>query len=689
MKFFKLITTILVVVMLLAFLPQPCLAIDTGKIEGKVIDAHTQRPLVGANVVIEGTTLGAASGTDGSYVITAVPAGEYNLIVSMMGYRKITKKVEVFADEITTVNFELKVTVLKGDMIVVTATRTEHFLKDVPVVSADVITKREIEAANVETVTDALKLVPGLYQHQIAEAVSGFKSQGLPVDYTLILIDGQRVYHCPGRMPDLNIYPAEMIDRIEVIKGAAATLYGSEALGGVINIITKSAPHKPTFSASTAFGDYKTQIHKVSHGNKVGKFGYRVHYNHRESDGVEPELDRFRNDDFWGTLEYKFTPTLKLTLKPGYYRHRSVWKGKYGKEEKTLVNCLWEWKPDELSNLIVMASLQEKLSDGDWWFSGHEVGLTYHRLVKGVHLVTGGYQFHRDKFDMFRREQYTHSFYVQDEIAFRPLTLVLGGRVDDHNWWGTHYNPSASLLYRATDDLRLKASAGKAFKSPKACFFVPERTMRPFGWLDPNPDLGPEESISYQIGIEYRISENILSKISLFRNDIEDMLKTRPTGEMYGPPGKKRPVFIPENIARVHTQGLELGLLQQLTDNLSGQLGYSFLDTEDEETGEELTYEPKHIAMLVFNWKVPDYGLGINLRGEYIGKRYYEVKVKKTVTRHELGDYFLAHIKVSKDFLKYSQVFLAVDNIFDKSYYEYEGREMPGRKFFGGLRVKL
>ena len=72
-----------------------------------------------------------------------------------------------------------------------------------------------------------------------------------------------------------------------------------------------------------------------------------------------------------------------------------------------------------------------------------------------------------------------------------------------------------------------------------------------------------------------------------------------------------------------------------------------------------------------------------------MGKRYYEAKVKKTKVRRELGDYWLVHIKVTKDFLKYGQVFLAVDNIFDKRYYEYEGREMPGRKFFGGLRVKL
>jgi hypothetical protein len=203
---------------------------------------------------------------------------------------------------------------------VVTATKTAHALGDVPI-GITVITKEELEAANVHNLAEALRMVPGLYQ-----LGKGVKVHGLNIDHTSLLIDGQKQYKCMGRMPIFDRYPIEMIERIEIKKGASSVLSGSETSGGVIHVITRSAPAKPTFSASTGFGTHGKQVHHAGGGSKIDKFGYQIDYTHNKYHGIKPD-DEFTYDDVWGSLEYEFTPELKTVLKTSFYNQDSPgWK---------------------------------------------------------------------------------------------------------------------------------------------------------------------------------------------------------------------------------------------------------------------------------------------------------------------------------------------------------------------------
>ncbi|MBL7075823.1 TonB-dependent receptor, partial [candidate division KSB1 bacterium] len=148
-----------------ALLPVWAFAGVTGKIQGEVIDVETKEPLVGANVVIEGTTLGAATGTDGSYVIATVPAGKYRLIALMMGYKSRVEKVDIRTGATVTVDFELRESVLELGGIVVTGTRTPRFIKDVPV-RTEVITARMIEKKAAPDLYELLQGLPGIRVEQ-------------------------------------------------------------------------------------------------------------------------------------------------------------------------------------------------------------------------------------------------------------------------------------------------------------------------------------------------------------------------------------------------------------------------------------------------------------------------------------------------------------------------------------------
>jgi outer membrane receptor for ferrienterochelin and colicins len=193
---------------------------------------------------------------------------------------------------------------LKLEQVIVTATKTEHTLGDVPV-DAEVITREELEERQVKTVQEALKYLPGV---KINQTSSGWgdkgkvQMQGLDERHTLILVDGQRFLGGHGDAVDLQSIPVAMVERIEVVKGPASALYGSDAMGGVVNIITRSAPGKASLTLSPSFGSRATQVHEATAGFGINKFGSLLSYTYRESDGVEKETDHYREHIFQGSL---------------------------------------------------------------------------------------------------------------------------------------------------------------------------------------------------------------------------------------------------------------------------------------------------------------------------------------------------------------------------------------------------
>ncbi len=590
--------------------------------------------------------------------------------------------------------------------VIVTATKTEHTLADVPA-EAVVITKEEIKAKNIKTVQDALMLLTGIKINKNCGSW-GDKGKvemlGLDAKHTLILVDGQRILGGHGAAVDLQQIPIEAVERIEVVKGPASALYGSDAVGGVINIITKSAPEKPFVSLSTSFGSRRTQVHEVSAGGKKDKFGVFFNYTYRESDGVHRELyyvdsrgnprkwsDWYKEDIFQGTLSYEFTPQSKLTLKP--YYSKQIMKDEITYQAKLQnriqrrfsLNSIWEWAPDELSKLKLRGSwfnykhwTTDKSSN--WHTDSYETEINYSRLILDIHTVTGGYHYHKEKVDdkgkVYKADQTLHSFFIQDEIDFSPFIFVLGMRIDDHDKWGTEVNPKASLLYKVNENFKLRASVGRAFRAPTLVkLYADGWRMGPY-LVHANPDLEPEKSVGYQVGAEYKFSEKFLAKLSYFRNDLKDLIsyrtvkRGRPPWDLYW-----------ENIDKAMTQGVELNLVSQIKDNLTLKLGYTFLDTEDKNTKKELTYKPKHKLTLELSWIIPKIELNLNLEGEYIGRRYDS-------DYNRLGGYTIFNLSLTKDIKKNISIFARVDNIFGKKNIPDE-YDIDGTEFLGGVKIKF
>lgn len=573
------------------------------------------------------------------------------------------------------------------EQVVVSATKTEHTLGDVPL-DVEVVTKEEIERRQIKTVQDAMKYLAGVKVNKASGSwgnKGNIEIQGMADDYTLVLVDGQRYLGGHGGGVDIQSLSTGMVERIEIVKGPASSLYGSDAMGGVVNIITKKAGKKPFASFSSSVGSRNTKIAEATGGVTVDKFSCLVGYTWRQTDGVNKELDAFGEHVFNGNFGYAFTPESRLTLRPYYSEQRMDYEKR--RQDRAALNADWQWKPDERSTFNLRGSVfnydhytEDKKSN--WDEDTHEVETTYSRLFFDRHLLTAGYQYYRDEVDdkgkRYDASQYLHSFYLQDEMNFSPFVVVIGARVDHHDLWDTEINPKLSVLYEITKNFKIRGSVGRAFKGPDLLDLYAE------GWkmgpyiVHANPALQPEKSIGYQLGMEYGFLKRFLGKISVFRNDIDDMLTYKikkagpPPWDMY---------WI--NVGEAVVQGAEFILTGALTKTLTVGLGYTRLDTEDKATGKDLARRARDRASITLDQQLPSVGMHVHIAGEYIGERYDD-----EANNVKLGGYAVCDMAVTKDIGKNLQVFARADNLFGKEDVEDE-YDLDGERFLAGIKINF
>ncbi|MDZ7725612.1 MAG: TonB-dependent receptor [candidate division KSB1 bacterium] len=238
-------------------------AVPTGKIAGTVNDVETGEPLPGVNVTLSGTVMGDASGRDGSFLIERIPAGEYRVRAVMMGYRQDTVRVQVHLSQTTRIRFELSPVILDTPELEVTANKRRQSIQDTPA-SIGLMTRRDVQRFNNNYANELLQHASGV--NFVGTQINIRGSSGFNYgagSRVLLLVDGVPVM--PGDSGNLkwDLVPATQIERVEIIKGAGSALYGSSALGGVINIITKDISPQPILHTRLSAGAYDEPRHEL------------------------------------------------------------------------------------------------------------------------------------------------------------------------------------------------------------------------------------------------------------------------------------------------------------------------------------------------------------------------------------------------------------------------------------------
>lgn len=685
-----------------------------GRVQGVVKNASTKEPIKGAYILIKNTTMWTRTSETGEYYVNEVPCteGEYELVATLAGYRTNSQVLRIITGDNVTINFELVPTVIQsGDVINTNSKGIE--LWEYATVFTDVLTQSDFERSNIRTAGEAVRWLTGVdTRHSSYRSQRIGRIQGLQSEYSMILFDGQRM--CGSY--DLDQYPIGMIEKIEVSKNPYSGLYGEGAVTGIINIIPKNPEN--TNYGEAAMGTYNTKVHKLQQGIKGKNVGYIFNYNHRASDGITPEINKFDASDYRGKLTINLSPEepkamSELFVCPGYYYQKDACQGR--EHWRYNFNSVWDYRIHEFSELKTRFSTCRYIetyndikldTTADTVFvdttkskeacKNIEGEIYYTRLIlKDVnrdisHVSSIGYNFLLSGYNSSKNFENTensiwcnladtsniiHSLFFQHEMQAPLLTILLSDRIDSYHK-DVRLTPKISFLYGARTPFRGRITLGRSIREPgfdqllRGEYFVPDDGGM---YIRPNPKLTTERATTYEVGVEYINSKTATASISFFRHEIRNKI------EFYTISDAGYPVKSYRNILRAEANGAEMEAVIQPADWVFGKIGYTFLNTKDEITGKPISGNSPRKSIMECYFKEPKLKFRINIQAEYVGPTDTTLSVKDYFANH------MVNVKIRKNITKYAEAFIAANNIINKKYGGYD--EITETEWLIGLSV--
>jgi len=545
------------------------------------------------------------------------------------------------------------------DPVVVTATRGELALSQAPA-SVTVITAEQIKASGADNLLDAVRAAPGITLN--GRQVGGRKTlsiRGAEDRHTLVLIDGRRISSTDDTIGHSDYQygwvAMDQIERIEIVRGPMSALYGSEAVGGVINIITRKSGqdwrgsvsargdrqagaggngHVLSAQAGGALGDLfdlqlgAEQLRRSStprredarisdiegHDRENGhvQLGFKPTENHRlQLDLLHVNETLDRDQDTRGAAPfYLDTYTLKR-------RQQSLtWQGRWADVRTELRYGEARFDVTNQRSAGVTPTRDQRLKDKTW-----DGSLAF--AAGGSQLLTLGAE-HREEFleNAGLRggsDEVTHrAVFVQDEIQLNDvLSTTLGARLDHHGLFGNETSPRAYLVWSATPTLTVKGGYGEAFRAPTLKQISPdyEGAEGPHTFYG-NADIKPETSWSWELSADWHGATGAYTA-TVFRNEIKDLIYTN---LMYtiGPRG----FYQYDNISRARIHGLELSMAQQLGAGFSLNGSLTWLDTRDSDTRDRLAGRPELVFAPTLRWQGEK--LAAQIEWHYTGRQWLQ-----------------------------------------------------------------
>jgi vitamin B12 transporter len=603
--------------------------------------------------------------------------------------------------------------------VFVTSTRTETPLEQVTT-SATVITAKDIQDQQAVTVLEALRHVPGLDVVQLGSrgASTSVFVRGAESDHVLVLIDGVEVNSTTLGAFNFAHLTTDNVERIEILRGAGGTLYGSQAIGGVINIITKKGQGPLEAGLSLEGGNGSTHRQALSLRGEAGKLGYSFNAARMETQGFRSVNDDYRNLAASARLDYQVTEDASLK---GIFHFVKTDLGLFNnnnfasqpdpnaREASTqyLGKLEWEQKIFKNWDYRISGSLfKEHIKDSDDVDACTFFGFPCDSRTRDrfrPRIDTGefqtNYRFEEWSTTTFgieykRRSASTSGgidkairnlgYYLQEQFQFldRRLIMIPGIRLDDNQSFGTAWTPSfsAAYLFRETGT-KLKGGYAKGFKAPtlNELFFPPGFGCPAFG----NPNLGPERSWELNAGVEQTVlSERVKLGVTYFHREVQDLIEGRPI------PGNPFGCFRAENVGRARFDGVEWSLDIKLLTSLTVNANYTYLDWDTADG--KLRRRPRHRGNVNLNYLYEN--LNVNLSANVVGSRddfrasspFGDI-TKPSYGIFDLASYYSVPWKVPG--VKNLTLFGKIENLFNKKYEEADGFRARPLNFLLGVRA--
>jgi len=605
-----------------------------------------------------------------------------------------------------------------AETLVVSATRIATPLRELAS-SVTVITAPQIEARQDRSLPDVLREVPGLSITQTGGAggQSSVFLRGTNANHTKVLLDGIDLADpsTPSGAADISKLLAGDIAQVEVLRGPQGALYGSDAIGGVINIITKNGEGPLKLSADAEGGSFDTFNQWGSASGSEGAFHYAATLQHFHA-GATPvtplnllQPGEKRHDDFYDNvtatakLGYDVAPNFDLGLVGRYTNSLGKITGdafdfntfvSFPSPTQTRIETLqyqsrgtahlvlWDGRFDQTLGLAYghTISATQDPDNGDSRQIGDRLKLDWQGNV-GIadgHTLVLGAETARDALHPGLSFGFPSplSRGITTNAGFAEVQSDFGGgffnsasiRYDDNSRFGDKTTWRVAPAW-VIGDTKLKASVGTGFKAPAL--------QQLYGTFGGNVNLKPETSFGYDLGVEQSFLGGALTGgVAWFRNDVKNLIVSGPA-----------PAFQLMNIGRARTDGVESTLEWKALETLSLRASYTYTDALDAATHLALLRRPRHKASLGADWQATD-ALSLNATLLYVGPQI-DGNRDFSIPRLKMPDYVTLDLAASYRLTETWSVFGRIENATDTNYQSPDGFLRPGIGAYGGIKVNL
>jgi vitamin B12 transporter len=597
--------------------------------------------------------------------------------------------------------------------VVVTATKTERRPQDVTQ-SVTVVTADEIEKSGATNVGEVISTTAGamVTDQGPLGSLQAVTLRGSSYQQVLVLLDGKRLNSGTAGGYDLSELPVPLdaIERIEIVRGPASALYGADAVGGVVNIITK----KPAQGVTTISGDLGAHVDtkenakrpvsthaSLYNSGRDGKTYYALSYSKNHSNGyrINSDVDQYNAGI---KLGYDLSATSSIEATADYLEKRIGVPGSVQfpsllarqKNRETVTGARYKERLSQAFDVSLRVyQNEEKLGYTDDPYTipfsrtrsitaGGEAQVNW--VMNSFSVVTGGAEGRDDS--MVDSAAGTHaaslfSSYIQDEMSLgNSFIVVLGGRNDTHSKFGSEWSPKASARYlNAQSGTIVRASYGKSFRAP---------TLNDLYYTDAfgnvgNPDLQPEHAEEYEGGIEQQFGKGNSIKFTAFRRRVKDLIAW-----VVPDPVNNPFAYSPANVGRARISGTETELHFVASQSFSGNINYTLMFPVDESTGERLYSDTSHIPAQQLGGTLQialDAQTVLSLDGRSV--RNYVRSGDPKWNYDTLDGKITDTISSQKD--SKTEVFVGMKNIFNRRYETVKGYPMPPQVLYGGITASF
>lgn len=685
---------------------------------GVVCDTDKE-PMIGATVTVkEKNTIGATTDMEGRYTLRLPDNKEYTLQASYVGYT--TKSIKLKAGQAGKLDFRLAEDAVNMETVVVTGTRTPKLLKDVPIVTR-VITADEIKRVDATHIGDLLQAeLPGIeFSYSMDQQVS-LNMQGFGGNAVLFLVDGERLAGETLDNVDYNRLNMDNVERIEIVKGAASSLYGSNAVGGVVNIISKASTEPWMANVNARYGAHNEQRYGGTFGFNAGKLSSMTNVQHTKVDEITlgdkgatssevGDFSKVYGSKTWNFKErmiYTANDNLKLTGRAGYFfrergksattkdRYRDFSggvKGNYTFNADNDLELAYSFDQYDKSDYLVQGSNDVR----DYSNVQHSVRGLYNHSFLQKHTLTVGGDYMRDYLMSYQfagngdKHQYTLDAFAQfDWNPTEHFNVIAGLRYDYYSDADVnHVSPKLGLMYKV-GNCSLRGSYAGGFRAPTLKEMYMNFDMASIFMIYGNPDLKAETSHNLSLSAEYSKGRYNLT-VTGFYNMVDNRITTAWNQELKG--------MLYTNISQVKISGVDANASVKYPCGISGRISYAYTH-EHIKKGEPFVSQTRPhtaTARIEYDKKWKDYAFNLALNGRFLSKVNTEEYTSNTsygeTEKKTYPSYMIWKLSLSQKIGKGVNVTVAVDNLFNyvPSYYYNNSPSTTGTTVSAGLSVDI